>query len=124
MKYFRARPATWGFSQGLVAYLILAWLAPQWQWNLAALLAIGLVGATIGEIIFGFLQRAGRRTKSLGFLAISCLFPALVVVGGDSLHYGRLYFAGPLTLGFIILWTVAQIPFALVLALIFSRTNR
>ncbi len=124
MKSFRARPATWGFFQGFIAYLILAWLAPQWQWNLMALLTIGLLGATIGEIIFGFLQQARHGTKSLGFLAISCLLPALVVVGGDSLHYGHLYFAGPLTLGFIILWTVLQIPFALVLALIFGRTHR
>ncbi len=124
MRFFRADLSIWGFLHGIIAYLLLAWLAPQWRWNWMALLTIGLLGATASGIIFGLLPQARRGIRSLGFLAVSCLLPFMVVVGGDSLYYGRPYFAGPLTLGFIILWAILLLPFALIAALFLSRINK
>ncbi len=124
MTCFRADPIIWGLFQGLVAYLILAWLAPQWQGNLTALSAIGLLGAIISTIAFGLLRQARQGAQALGFIAVSLLLPPVAVLGGDSLHYGRLYFAGPLTLGFIMLWSILLVPCALGAMLLFSRTHR
>lgn len=124
MTCFRVDSIIWGLFQGLVAYLILAWLAPQWQGNLIALSAIGLLGAVISTIVFELLRRARLVAQALGFIAVSSLLPLVVVFGGDSLYYGRFYFAGPLTLGFIMLWAVLLLPCALGAILLFSRIHR
>ncbi len=123
-RYFRAKLSTWGFFHGLVAYLILAWLAPQWRGNLLALLGIGLLGSIMSTVIFAVLRPTRPSTLLLGFLFVSSLLPPFIVIGGDSLYYGRPYFAGPLTLGFIILWAILLLPFALIAQVIFGRISQ
>ncbi len=117
----RAEPIIAGLVQGLIAYLILAWLAPQRQGNLLALVIIVLLGGVISTIGFGLVRRAGRRASSLEFLIASCLLPPIVVIGADSVHYGRPYFAGPLTLGFILLWVILLLLATCILMLIFNQ---
>lgn len=123
MKYSRIDSLLRGLSQGLVAYLILAWLAPQWQGNVLALLAITLLGAVISTIVTGLRQPPKWKARVLGVIAESLLLPPVVVLGGDSLHYGRLHFAGPLTLGFILLWAILLLPCSLSSMLLFSRRH-
>ncbi len=116
----RAEPIVGGLLQGLIAYLILVWLAPQWQGNLLALVSIVLLGGVISAIVFGLVRQAGHRANLAGFLIVSCLLPPIVVLGADSAHYGRPYFAGPLTLGFILLWVILLLLATCILLLIFN----
>jgi hypothetical protein len=124
MKSFRADLILWGLFQGLVAYLVLAWIAPQWQGNLQALSAIGLLGAAMSAIVFGLVRGTRPGTPPLGFIVVSSLLPLVAVLGGDTLHYGRPYFAGPLTLAFAMLWAILLLPSALGGMLLFSRRRR
>ncbi len=111
--YSRIKLILWGMFHGLVAFLILGWLAPQWQGNWRALAVIVAIGATLSAIVFGIGHNSRPRTQKWRFLATSSFLPPIVVIGADSVYYGRPYFAGPLTLGFIILWVILLLPFAL-----------
>jgi hypothetical protein len=121
---FRARLwgfVIWGVAHGLVAYFSYNNTSTSsrgnWVFLISSMAVSGFVSALIFSLLLTF--KLPNWLGCIGFPVTSALFPFIMVIGGNSLYYGKFYIGSPLNILGALVWAMGLFPIALVSAIVF-----